>query len=334
MQEILAVGPAPAGKTSVARDGPMRLKESYTFLYVPDDQTPCRRIRVPRWTLVCAAAGTVMLLGLAVMAGWGWRASGDEASGDSPLAKENRALVATVTALEGKVGQLRKEIAEVFAVQSLMAQALDLPALDVETFAAGVGGRGPASAGTADTLAFYPAPAGDPPRADLGLDQLLRQAQIQRQGYLAMLDTLSARQTLRAHLPSVRPAEIGFISSGFGYRTDPFTGRRTFHHGLDFLVPMGTPVIATGDGVVAVVQQQRGFGRVVKIDHGNGLVTVYAHLNSILVRKGDVVRRGDLIAKSGNSGRVSAPHLHYEVHLHGRPVNPAIYILDTDLLPS
>jgi murein DD-endopeptidase MepM/ murein hydrolase activator NlpD len=332
--EILAVGPVRPGMTSVPRDGSMRLKESYTFLYIPDDQAPCRRIRIARWVVLCAVAGTGTLLVLAAMAGWGWRSGGDPAAGDSPLAQENRALVATVATLEGKVAQLRREIAGVFAVQNLMAQALDLPPLDEETFAAGVGGRGSGLVGTADTLGYHPAPAGDPPRTDLDLDQLLRQAQIQRQGYLAMLDTLSARQTLRAHLPSIRPLDFGFISSRFGYRTDPFTGRQTFHHGLDFLVPMGTQVLATGDGIVSVVQQQRGFGRVVKIDHGNGLVTVYAHLNAVLVTEGAVVRRGDLIAKSGNSGRVSAPHLHYEVHLHGRPVNPAIYILDTDLLPS
>lgn len=309
----------------------MRLKESYTFIYIPDDDGPSRRIRVPRWVLVCAMAGTGLLLGLAAMAGWGW-GFGAGSGGQGEPAAEERAMLATVASLEGKVADLRREISEVFVVQNLVAQALDLPPLDRETFAAGIGGRGPAPADSAGLGGFFPAPAGDPPRHDLGLDQLLRQARMQRQGYQAMLDTLTQRRTLRAHLPSIRPLDGGILSSRFGFRSDPFTGKQTFHNGLDILVPVGTPVYATGDGVVAAVQQQRGFGRVVKIDHGNGLVTVYAHLSAVSVRQGDSVLRGRLIAESGASGRVSAPHLHYEVHLHGRPVNPSLYILDSDLL--
>jgi murein DD-endopeptidase MepM/ murein hydrolase activator NlpD len=92
---------------------------------------------------------------------------------------------------------------------------------------------------------------------------------------------------------------------------------------------VGTPVRVTGDGVVQAVQQQRGFGKVVKIDHGDGVVTVYAHLDATLVKKGARVSRGDIIAHSGNSGRSSAPHLHYEVRIGGRPVNPLSYILDS-----
>ncbi len=85
---------------------------------------------------------------------------------------------------------------------------------------------------------------------------------------------------------------------------------------------------ATADGVVAAVQQQRGYGRVVKIDHGHGLMTVYAHLDKALVHKGDRLKRWDVIALSGNTGRSSAPHVHYEVRQDGRPVNPAAYVLD------
>jgi murein DD-endopeptidase MepM/ murein hydrolase activator NlpD len=88
-------------------------------------------------------------------------------------------------------------------------------------------------------------------------------------------------------------------------------------------------VRVTGDGTVLAVQTQRGFGKVVKIDHGNGVTTVYAHLDRTLVKKGDTVARGDVIGNSGNSGRSSAPHLHYEVRIGDRPVNPISYILDS-----
>jgi murein DD-endopeptidase MepM/ murein hydrolase activator NlpD len=134
---------------------------------------------------------------------------------------------------------------------------------------------------------------------------------------------------VRRQIPTIRPVDIGWLSSRFGFRTDPFTGQQTFHRGLDFSAPVGTPVRVTGDGKVAAVQTQRGFGKVVKVDHGNGVTTVYAHLDKILVKKGQRVARGEVIAHSGNSGRSSAPHLHYEIRLSGRPVNPISYILDT-----
>jgi len=144
-----------------------------------------------------------------------------------------------------------------------------------------------------------------------------------------VLDTLAARGSVRAHLPSIRPTDTGWLSSRFGFRPDPFTGKEIFHRGLDFAVPRGTEVRCTGDGLVAAVQNQRGFGRVVKIDHGNGVQTVYAHLSEPLVKKGQRVQRGAIIARSGNTGRSTAPHLHYEIRVAGHPVNPLTYILDS-----
>jgi len=146
---------------------------------------------------------------------------------------------------------------------------------------------------------------------------------------MAMLDTLTDRETVRGRIPSIRPLDTGWISSRFGFRNDPFTTKQTFHRGLDFSTPVGTPVRVTGDGVVQAVQQQRGFGKVIKVDHGDGIVTVYAHLDEALVKKGAKVARGDVIARSGNSGRSSAPHLHYEIRVSSRPVNPLSYILDS-----
>ena len=144
-----------------------------------------------------------------------------------------------------------------------------------------------------------------------------------------MLDTLGSRELVRQRIPSIRPVDVGWLSSRFGMRKDPFTDQQTFHRGIDFSVRLGTPVRVTGDGVVVAVQQQRGLGRVVKIDHGDGVMTVYAHLDKALVKKGSLVKRGEIIAKSGNSGRSTAPHLHYEIRIGGRSVNPLSYILDS-----
>ncbi len=127
--------------------------------------------------------------------------------------------------------------------------------------------------------------------------------------------------------PTVAPV-MGIITDGFGRRTDPFTGRQAFHKGLDLAARRGTPVIATADGVVVYSGRDGGFGRVVKLSHGFGYTTVFGHLDKILVKPGDEVRRGDTIGLLGSSGRSTGPHLHYEVHVDGRAVNPLYYILD------
>jgi len=304
----------------------MKLKRSYTFLYMPDDHGESRQFRLPRGLIVGSVAVAVLLglgsilYGVGVGTGNGWLPGG------SRFQKENRQLHGAITSLEGRVTDLRGEIDDVRAVQVQVASAVNLPLVDGETFAAGVGGRG-SLGGTIEV------PGMDGNDLSSGLDQeidlMVRQAHIQKQGYLAMLDTLAARSTVREHIPSIRPLDVGWLSSRFGFRKDPFTAKQTFHRGLDFSTPVGTPVRVTGDGVVLAVQTQRGFGKVVKIDHGNGVVTVYAHLSRILVEKGASVARGDLIAESGNTGRSSAPHLHYEIRIGNRPVNPISYILDS-----
>ena len=305
----------------------MKLKKSYTFLYMPEDHGRSRQFRLPRWLIVTSLSCVLVFGGVAVLYGVGIKTGNSWLPGGSRYQQENRSLQQTIAGLTGRVENLRGEIDQVYEVQNAMAAAIDLPLLDVETFAAGVGGRQQLGYENVEMQGLS-ALDGD---EDIGeqLDQMLRQAKIQRQGYLAMIDTLSSRDVVRAHIPSIRPTDLGWMSSRFGFRKDPFTAKQTFHRGLDFSVPVGTEVRVTGDGVVAAVQQQRGFGRVVKVDHGNGVMTVYAHLSEQLVKKGDRVTRGDIIAKSGSTGRSSAPHLHYEIRIGGRPVNPLTYILDS-----
>jgi murein DD-endopeptidase MepM/ murein hydrolase activator NlpD len=302
----------------------MKFKKNYTFLYMPEDHGASRQFRLPRWGLLAPAAVLLLLVGIAVFYGVGLGTGNSWVPGGSSLQRENVVLKGTIRNLEGQVDVLREEIDSVHEVQNLMAAAINLPPLDEGTFAAGVGGR--------EHLGFEVEEiSGLDITEDMSqeLDRMLRQAKIQRQGYLAMLDTLDVRAEVRGRIPSIRPTDLGWMSSRFGFRQDPFTEKQTFHRGLDFSVPVGSPVRVTGDGVVMAVQQQRGFGKVIKIDHGGGVVTLYAHLDEQLVKKGDKVSRGDIIARSGNTGRSSAPHLHYEIRIGNRPVNPLSYILDS-----
>lgn len=146
-------------------------------------------------------------------------------------------------------------------------------------------------------------------------------------GFESLLKSLENQRNLLAVTPAIRPAD-GWVTSHFGYRTSPFTGKREFHSGLDIANRTGTPIVATADGVVSFSGDRGAIGIVVNIDHGHGLVTRYGHLQKTLVKPGQTVRRGDIIGKLGNTGRSTGPHVHYEVRLNGLPVNPAKYILD------
>jgi murein DD-endopeptidase MepM/ murein hydrolase activator NlpD len=149
----------------------------------------------------------------------------------------------------------------------------------------------------------------------------------QEKGFESLYDYLDNQRNLLASTPAIRPTK-GWKTSTFGYRISPFTGRREFHKGLDIASRIGTPIIAPADGIVKYVGKRGLLGRMLVIDHGHGMVTRYGHLNKYLKKKGEAVKRGDIIAEMGNSGRSTGPHLHYEVHLNGIPVNPTKYILN------
>jgi murein DD-endopeptidase MepM/ murein hydrolase activator NlpD len=158
------------------------------------------------------------------------------------------------------------------------------------------------------------------------LDDLDHQIQ-DRSRQLDILEALmfNRRLTEAASIEG-RPIRGGWMSSGFGYRTDPFTGKRSFHRGLDFVSPKGSDVLAVAAGVVTFSGKLANYGYMVEIDHGNGLVTRYGHNSENLVAVGDAIQKGEVIALVGSTGRSTAPHVHLEVFDNGRPVNPRQYL--------
>lgn len=129
-----------------------------------------------------------------------------------------------------------------------------------------------------------------------------------------------------AGIPQVMPASLEFISSGFGYRSDPFTGGAAFHAGLDFRGPIGAPIYAAAKGTVSFAGVKQGYGNCIEIDHGNGLMTRYAHMSAFRARVGQAIAAGDVIGAIGNTGRSTGPHLHFEVRMNDRPVNPRPFL--------
>lgn len=148
-----------------------------------------------------------------------------------------------------------------------------------------------------------------------------------RSDRLNILEGMLLQQNLKKNtLPSGRPVDAAFNSSSFGYRVDPFTGQMAFHEGLDFMAEVGAPIYAAASGIVTQAELTPDYGNIVKIDHGNGLETRYAHASRLDVKVGDRVEKGQLIGGVGNTGRSTGAHLHFEVRLDGVALDPRKYL--------
>ena len=175
----------------------------------------------------------------------------------------------------------------------------------------------------------------DPPTPSLAsrsLDGDLLQLQTRLQSMDQNIERLQ-EEFDRDHLwissiPAIAPAK-GLFTSAFGYRKDPFTGRRAYHQGIDIVAPRGQEIYATGDGIVTQAGRAQGLGKAVTLSHGLGIKTRYGHMSKVEVEVGDEVRRGQVIGRVGSTGRSTGNHVHYEVHVDGKARNPLAYILDS-----
>ncbi|MCG9900590.1 MAG: peptidoglycan DD-metalloendopeptidase family protein [Sediminibacterium sp.] len=169
------------------------------------------------------------------------------------------------------------------------------------------------------------------------LNNLSLRSGYQMKSYEEIEDMVKNKEKLLAAIPAIQPVsnkDLSRVASGFGYRIDPVYKTRRFHAGLDFTAPVGTPIYATADGVVKEAGYNTGgYGNNVVINHGFGFQTLYAHMYKIKARVGQKVKRGEVIGYIGNTGKSTGPHLHYEVHKKGQPVDP-IYYFYNDLTPA
>ena len=170
---------------------------------------------------------------------------------------------------------------------------------------------------------------------DISLESMLQQMSTltlsidDKNDKLGALETMFMQDRSKEWLiPSVMPVKDGWFSSNFGWRIDPFTGKEAMHEGVDFVVPMGTAIYASAGGVVAYAGMHPQFGNLVEIDHGNGVITRYAHNSKVLVQVGQMVRRGQKISLSGATGRATGPHMHFEVRYKGVAQNPVRFLKD------
>jgi len=158
------------------------------------------------------------------------------------------------------------------------------------------------------------------------LNNLLARAKLQKQSFDELLTQIEEKKYLQDHTPSIIPVQ-GWLIRGFDYQVDPFTNEIKMHEGLDIAAPLGTPIVAPADGTIKFAGHKEGFGLTLQIDHGYGFITLYAHCQRLKVTNGMTVKRGDIIAYVGNTGKSTGPHLHYEVRLSQTPINPMNYII-------
>jgi murein DD-endopeptidase MepM/ murein hydrolase activator NlpD len=235
----------------------------------------------------------------------------------SQLGEVQHAMARDMDALAVRLGKLQAESMRLNALGERLAKVGKLDDGEFD-FRSEPGLGGPAPATSAISLSVT--------EVDSTLERL--EAQFARQSdQLGMLESvLFDREVDQGLMPAGIPVRSGYKSSGFGYRADPFTGRPDFHPGVDFNGPRGSDVIAVAGGVVSYSGLRPGYGNVVEIDHGNGYMTRYAHNDRNLVEVGDPVRVGGLLARMGSTGRATGVHVHFEVWLNGRLVNPSEYI--------
>jgi len=235
------------------------------------------------------------------------------------LRKNNNRLVSTFYDLNNRVQKMESEISVLVEKDKALRTYVDLPAIDQDIRKLGIGGRTVRS----DELdGLLPSDNMKVSALANNLDRLARELKFERISYETIYDAFKHRSSQIQSTPSIRPIYVGFIIDGYGYRRDPFTGRREFHYGIDITAPSGTPIYATADGVVGGAGYKGSYGNLIEVNHGFGYSTLYAHLSRISVKVGDTVKRGQKLGEVGSTGRSTGPHLHYEITQFNINKNP------------
>jgi murein DD-endopeptidase MepM/ murein hydrolase activator NlpD len=276
------------------------LKKYNTIIFVPHARARFRKLTISTRALGLAAAGIGVILVAAVAFGWALLASSRDDRRYEQTLEENQRLRSSEAALHRRIDGISRQLSEFEARTKRLAIVAGL----TDSVAGGVGGPDTPNRTFSDQSAWLSSRLG------------------------RLEDQFSRRSALIAATPTVWPVH-GAPTSGFGLRADPFTGQPAFHEGVDISTSRSEPVLATADGTVLRSGWAGEYGKAIQIQHGDRYTTLYGHLEATLVAEGQLVHRGDRVGLVGSTGRSTAPHLHYEVHVDGHPVNPLEYILDT-----
>lgn len=222
-----------------------------------------------------------------------------------------------INALASRLGQLQSHVIRLDALGDRLGKVAGIDPSEFD-FSTSPGVGGPERGSSVDSTSL--------PDFMAALQKLTRDLDDREQQLAVLEDMLINRNVDQVVKPSGRPVSKGWLSSYYGVRTDPFTGRPDFHEGIDFAGPEGGDVVAVASGVVTWAGGRFGYGNLVEINHGKGYATRYGHNREVLVKVGDMVKKGDIVAHIGSTGRSTGPHVHYEVLRNGHPVNPIRFV--------
>ena len=304
----------------------------WTLLIVPEGVDSARSISVSERALrrLAPFAGGVALLCL-ISVGY---AISQVGSASARRTNDAQQLHAELADLRSRLNILQDTIARIGERDEKLRLLAGLDSVGTDVREAGIGGPG------IPTLEQDPLYRSNPELGRLAfgarsdIDGLIRRANVLAASFAEINDTLASHVERLERTPSIMPT-AGWLSSSFARnRRHPILHIRRPHEGIDVSAPMGSPIVAPAAGRVKRVAKERGYGNVLEIDHGNGIVTKYAHTQKILVKRGEKVTRGQVVAKVGNSGLSTGPHLHYEIHVNGRVVDPLSYVLPEGAIPD
>ncbi len=315
------------GSGGTGHEGPA----NWTLQIMPDGGGRIRTVRISR-RVVRFASLTLVTLGLVIIA---FVVSlGFDGVREAELVRlrlENRHLTENLAKVESQVGTLASSVDELSEQEQKFRLLAGLPDLDPEIRAVGVGGPFPEAAEREEFFAASPDLAERTYATAYDAEVLMRRLDLLGNSIDEAMDSVEMHRQVFLARPSIRPvqADESWISSSFSQsRMHPVLQYNRPHPGLDISALAGTPILASAAGTVTYAGTKAGYGKTVEIDHGFGYKTRYAHAGSIEVKRGQRVRRGDLLGEVGKTGLATAPHLHYEVLIDGRQVNPRKYLLD------
>lgn len=302
-------------------------ERKWTILVMEREGAPVRQFSMSRRSVKLWAAsallGVLLLAGAVVAVGFGGSARIESVR----LAQTNAALTAELGEIRGRVNDLEGYLAVLSDQDAHFRTLAGLDSIDEEVLQVGVGGPGAPTLESHAIWALDPAAGEQAFAVAYDLNVLERRARLLVESLTEASDSIQAHHELLEATPSILPT-AGWLSSGFtNARLHPIHHRMLPHEGIDVAAPRGTPILAAARGRVAFAGRRAGYGLMVEIDHGYGHSTIYGHAQTLHVQRGQEVTRGEVIAQVGNTGIATAPHLHYEVRVNGRPVNPMNYVI-------
>ncbi|HET6579009.1 MAG TPA: M23 family metallopeptidase, partial [Gemmatimonadales bacterium] len=302
----------------------MARRRRWTVVFVPHGSEPSKIVEISYGLIKLAAGGVALGVAAALLVGYATLARTADLSRTSRLQQENARLAQEIGELHGRLTTLADTINRISQRDARIRVLANLEPIDPSVQAAGIGGP---------TLASRPAMPAEGPaerrtqEIRVDLNALIRRADLLASSFEEAKDSLASHTRQLAATPSIMPTQ-GWLTSAFSsMRAHPILHISRPHEGIDVVAPLGSPIEAPAAGVVTDAGWESGYGNTVTLDHGYGIVTKFAHASKLLVKTGQHVSRGQRIALVGNTGLATGPHLHYEVHVNGRPVDPLRYVL-------